>query len=43
MNRHFGVVHHEGRRFDWNPKHDPGSREYGVRRLVEAPPTKAIW
>lgn len=43
MTLHLGVTHHEGRTFDWNPNHDPESRNYGVRRLVEAAPTKAVW
>lgn len=43
MTRHLGVTHHEGRTFDWNPNHDPESRNYGVRRLVEAAPTKPVW
>lgn len=38
-----GITRGGGRTFDWNPNHDPRSRQYGVRRLVEAPPTKAIW
>lgn len=43
MNRHFGVVHRDGRTFDWNPKHDGRSRDYAVRSLVGEAPTRAVW
>jgi hypothetical protein len=38
-----GVTHHNGRTFDWNPRHDERSRGYAVRSLVSDLPTKAIW
>lgn len=38
-----GVARHDGRTFDWNPRHDPQSRGYAVRQLITAAPTKAVW
>jgi hypothetical protein len=38
-----GVTHHNGRTFDWNPRHDPRSRGYAVRSLVTEAPTRAVW
>lgn len=38
-----GVARAGGRTFDWNPNHDPRSREYGIRRLAIAAPTKPVW